>query len=61
MSRICPITYDEFIGAGKYSLRGVRLLSRQLSNLNDLPYSAEKSKYHALLAERRKTLELSDR
>ncbi|MBF0529934.1 MAG: HipA domain-containing protein [Deltaproteobacteria bacterium] len=36
----CPITYEE-CGDSKYSVRGLRLLSRNLSDLKDLPYTAQ--------------------
>ena len=36
----CPITYEE-CGDSKYSDRGLKRLSRNLTYLSDLPYSAE--------------------
>lgn len=43
----CPITY-EVIPDGRYSLRGLHVLSRQLSNLEPLPYSAEEQRQEAI-------------
>ncbi|MCK4413430.1 MAG: HipA domain-containing protein [Candidatus Eisenbacteria sp.] len=40
--RRCPITYESLqAGESTYSLRGLRRLSRALSDLEDLPYDAE--------------------
>ncbi|MFQ6610464.1 MAG: HipA domain-containing protein [Fidelibacterota bacterium] len=36
----CPITYEE-CGQDKYSRKGLNLLSGQLTNLDDIPYSAQ--------------------
>ena len=36
----CPITFEK-CGTKKYSTKGLRLLSRNLQNLNDFPYSSE--------------------
>jgi len=36
----CPITYEN-CGQAKYSRKGLNLLSGQLSNLDDIPYSAQ--------------------
>ena len=43
----CPITYEE-IPDGKYSLRGLHRLSRQLSALEPLPYTAEEQRLEAV-------------
>jgi serine/threonine-protein kinase HipA len=41
----CPITYEPC--EGKYSPRGVRTLSRRLTTLQDLPYSASEQVHEA--------------
>jgi serine/threonine-protein kinase HipA len=46
--KICPITYEEFSDPGKYSKRGLRLFSRNLSSLTDLPYDAEEQRKEAI-------------
>jgi serine/threonine-protein kinase HipA len=45
---ICPITYEEFIGKGKFSIRGLRLLSKKLTDLSDLEYTAEEQRREAV-------------
>ena len=42
----CPITY-ELIENGRYSKEGLKRLSRTLSNLEDLPYSAKEQRKEA--------------
>jgi serine/threonine-protein kinase HipA len=42
---ICPITYEPC--EGKYSLRGLRKLSRSLTRLKDLPYTASDQVFQA--------------
>ena len=44
MSR-CPITYEE--SESKYSANGLKLLSRNLSDLKDIEYSAEEQRHEA--------------
>ena len=46
MSR-CPITFNEC--EGRYSREGLRLLSPQLTDLRDFPYSAEQQRQEAVL------------
>ncbi|MEA3316715.1 MAG: HipA domain-containing protein, partial [Bacteroidota bacterium] len=41
----CPITYE--FCEGKYCLKGLKLLSRNLNNLNDINYSAEEQRHEA--------------
>ncbi len=41
----CPITYE--LCEGKYSLKGLKLLSRNLSDLNNINYSAEEQRHEA--------------
>lgn len=41
----CPITYESC--EGKYSLNGLKILSRKLTDLNDLDYSAEEQRHEA--------------
>jgi serine/threonine-protein kinase HipA len=43
----CPITYED-CGAERYSLRGLRLLSRRLTRLEDFPYSAGQQRREAI-------------
>ena len=43
----CPITYED-CGDEKYSLRGMRLLSRRLTHLEDFPYSAAQQRREAI-------------
>ncbi|MGA1825145.1 MAG: HipA domain-containing protein [bacterium] len=43
----CPITYDT-CNAEKYSIRGLRLLSRKLTYLHDFPYSAEEQRQESI-------------
>lgn len=45
--RICPITYENIPAEGRYSTRGLRLLSPQLRSLNNFPYSAEEQRKEA--------------
>ena len=47
MSR-CPITYEELPVGRSYSIKGLRQLSRQLTGLLDLPFSAEEQRQEAL-------------
>ena len=42
----CPITYEE-ISEGKYSARGLHLLSRMLKDLSPFPYTAEEQRLEA--------------
>ncbi len=44
MSR-CPITYQSC--DGRYSAAGLKLLSRSLTELKDLPFSARELRYEA--------------
>jgi len=37
----CPITYQELEPGRRYSLRGIKMLSRQLGELRDFPYTRE--------------------
>lgn len=37
----CPVTYGDIPSGVRYSRDGLKLLSRRLENLKDLPYSAE--------------------
>jgi len=46
--KICPITYEEFSGPGRYSQAGLRLLSRDLTALADLPYNAKEQRREAI-------------
>jgi len=46
MSR-CPITYEE--SESKYSANGLKLLSRNLSDLKDIEYSAEEQRHEAAI------------
>lgn len=41
----CPITYESC--EGKYSLNGLKILSRNLAGLNDIEYSAEEQRHEA--------------
>lgn len=41
----CPITYENC--EGKYSLNGLKYISRNLTDLKDLNYSAEEQRYEA--------------
>jgi serine/threonine-protein kinase HipA len=41
----CPITYEDC--EGKYSRNGLKILSRNLSELKDIKYSAEEQRYEA--------------
>ncbi|HAF30101.1 MAG TPA: type II toxin-antitoxin system HipA family toxin [Bacteroidales bacterium] len=41
----CPITYENC--EGKYSLNGLKYISRYLTDLNDLNYSAEEQRHEA--------------
>jgi serine/threonine-protein kinase HipA len=43
----CPITYED-CGAERYSLRGLRLLSRRLTRLEDFPFSAAQQRREAI-------------
>jgi serine/threonine-protein kinase HipA len=43
----CPITYDD-CGKQKYSLHGLRLLSRRLIRLDDFPYTAAQQRREAI-------------
>lgn len=45
---VCPITYQEIAEGEKYSSAGLKLLSPGLSNLHDLPYSAEEQRQEAV-------------
>lgn len=44
----CPITYAE-CGSDKYSQKGLRMLSRTLTHLEDFPYSAERQRREAVI------------
>lgn len=46
--KICPITYEEFSDPGNYSKEGLRLFSRSLSTLTDLPYDADEQRKEAI-------------
>jgi serine/threonine-protein kinase HipA len=41
----CPLSYEEC--EGKYSLKGLRILSRNLTDLKDIEYSAEEQRHEA--------------
>jgi serine/threonine-protein kinase HipA len=43
----CPITYED-CGEDRYSQRGLRLLSRKLTGLEDLPYTAAQQRREAI-------------
>ena len=43
----CPITYED-CGENRYSQRGLRLLSRKLARLEDLPYTAAQQRREAI-------------
>jgi serine/threonine-protein kinase HipA len=43
----CPITYED-CGEARYSQRGLRLLSRKLTRLEDLPYTAAQQRREAI-------------
>ncbi len=43
----CPITYED-CGEDRYSQRGLRLLSRKLTRLEDLPYTAAQQRREAI-------------
>lgn len=43
----CPITYED-CGEEKYSLHGLRLLSRRLTRLDDFPYTAAQQRREAV-------------
>ena len=43
----CPITYED-CGEDRYSQRGLRLLSRRLTRLEDLPYTAAQQRREAI-------------
>jgi serine/threonine-protein kinase HipA len=43
----CPITYED-CGDERYSERGLRLLDRRLTKLEELPYSAEEQRQEAI-------------
>jgi len=43
----CPITYED-CGEEKYSLHGLRLLSRRLTRLDDFPYTAAQQRREAI-------------
>ncbi len=55
--KICPITYEEFSDPGKYSKQGLRLLSRELSGLADLPYDAEEQRQEAITRARKMSIQ----
>jgi serine/threonine-protein kinase HipA len=42
----CPITYDE-IAQKRYSLRGLHMLARNLTQLQSLPFTAEEQRHEA--------------
>ena len=44
----CPITYEELPTGSSYSIKGLRQLDRHLTNLLDLPFSAEEQRQEAL-------------
>lgn len=44
---VCPLTYEE-ISEGKYSRRGLRSLSRRLTDLEDLPFTPKELRREAL-------------
>jgi serine/threonine-protein kinase HipA len=47
MNKICPITYEAITGAERYSEKGLKLLSAQLTTLRDFPYSAKEQRIEA--------------
>jgi serine/threonine-protein kinase HipA len=44
----CPITYQDIPSGARYSGDGLRLLSRRLNDLKELPYSAEEQVREAI-------------
>ena len=52
----CPISY-ETIDSGKYSISGLRLLSRSLTQLKDLPYSAQEQRLEAATRMKRMSIQ----
>lgn len=44
----CPITYQELPEGRSYSIKGLRQLDRQLTDLLDLPFSAEEQRQESL-------------
>ena len=52
----CPITY-ELCGNEKYLLRGIRLLSRRLTQFNDFPYTAEEQRKEAVYRAERMSIQ----
>jgi serine/threonine-protein kinase HipA len=48
----CPITYQELEPGQRYSLRGIKMLSRKLTELRDFPYTTqeqlEQARRHAI-------------
>lgn len=54
MSR-CPISYDE--SENRYSRRGLNLLSRNLSDLNNIEYSAEEQRHQSALRATRMSIQ----
>jgi serine/threonine-protein kinase HipA len=49
MNHFCPITYEPLLDNQKYSAKGLKLLSPQLTKLNDLNYSAQEIRTEGLL------------
>ena len=45
---ICPITYQPIKAGDKYSSDGLRLLSKKITTLHELPYSAEEQRLEAV-------------
>src|SRR5262249_31168403 len=45
--KYCPITYESIAKNQRYSAKGLRLLSPQLSNLRDFPYTAAEQRTKA--------------
>ena len=44
----CPITYED-CGEARYSMKGLRKLSRSLSRLKTFPYTAERQRQEAVI------------
>jgi len=44
----CPITYDDIPPGARYSPKGLKSLAQQLTELHDLPYSAEEQRLEAV-------------
>ena len=52
----CPITY-ELCGEKRYSVKGLRLLSKSLKQLKDLPFSAQEQRREAVIRMKRMSIQ----